>query len=191
MSLPGGIETEVKVFLPGTPEQIRRLLLERGFTESVPRVFEGNDVYDTPDRALKARGELIRLRQAGTRNVLTWKGKSVPGIHKSRPEHEVEVSDFESMRQILLGLGYELAFRYEKYRTEFTLNGGTATLDETPIGVLCELEGSPDWIDDNARALGIAPSQYITQSYASLYLDYCRKNAIEPTHMTFATLGPG
>jgi adenylate cyclase class 2 len=188
VSTSGGIETEIKLRFPGTPEQARRHLLDHGFEESIPRVFEGNDVYDTPHQSLRNRGELIRLRQAGTRNILTWKGKSIPGIHKSRPESEVDVSDFEQMRHILVGLGYELAFRYEKYRTEFSdsMGEGSATLDETPIGVFFELEGPSDWIDSAAARLGVRHADYVTTSYAGLYLEYCKEKLIPPTHMVFS-----
>ncbi len=187
MSTQGGVETEIKLRAHADPAEARTLLTSHGFTESEPRIFEGNDVYDTPARDLRARGELIRLRQAGTRNVLTWKGKSVPGVHKCRPESEVLVNDFDRMRDILVALGYQLTFRYEKYRTEFRdeAGHGTATLDETPIGVFFELEGPPDWIDSTAARMGYTPADYVTASYGALYLEHCRENLIEPTHMLF------
>jgi adenylate cyclase class 2 len=187
LSSTNGIETEIKLKAPADPDSARQLLESNGFSQSEPRLFEGNDIYDTPDRAVKGRGELIRLRQAGTRSVLTWKGKSIPAIHKSRPEHEVIVSDFEEMRAILTGLGYQVTFRYEKYRTEFqdTRGKGTATLDETPVGIFFELEGPPEWIDEAASRLGYGPGDYVTASYAGLYLDYCREHRNAPTHMTF------
>ncbi|MGD0365805.1 MAG: hypothetical protein ABSC93_33395, partial [Bryobacteraceae bacterium] len=65
---------------------------------------------------------------------------------------------------------------------------GVATLDETPVGVYLELEGTPGWIDRNARRLGFAESDYSTASYYGLYVDYCRVHGLQPTHMTF--LGP-
>ena len=60
-------------------------------------------------------------------------------------------------------------FRYEKYRTEFRQprRAGVAMLDETPVGVYLELEGTPHWIDRTARRLGFQESDYITASYGA------------------------
>jgi adenylate cyclase class 2 len=60
-----------------------------------------------------------------------------------------------------------------------------ATLDETPIGVYMELEGSPRWIDRAARRLGFSERDYITASYGRLYLEWCAAQKIEPGHMVF------
>ncbi len=86
---------------------------------------------------------------------------------------------------MLARLGYRVVFRYEKYRAEYVKDGGLALVDETPIGVFIELEGEPDWIDGHARRLGFSPEHYITESYGSLYLAWCKEQAIEPGHMEF------
>lgn len=66
-------------------------------------------------------------------------------------------------------LGLVAAFRYEKWRTEWTDGLGHCVIDETPIGNYAELEGSSDWIDRAATRLGIDPSSYITLSYGRLF----------------------
>jgi adenylate cyclase class 2 len=58
-------------------------------------------------------------------------------------------------------------------------------LDETPVGVYLELEGTPHWIDRTARRLGFQENQYITDSYARIYLDWCGANGRTPGDMTF------
>jgi adenylate cyclase class 2 len=87
----------------------------------------------------------------------------------------VDVTDGASMEQILAGLGYQPTFRYEKYRTTYSLDGqpGLITLDETPIGTFLELEGTAGWIDATALQLGYTQADYMTESYASLYRKYC------------------
>ena len=77
-------------------------------------------------------------------------------------------------------LGYRRVFRYEKYRTEFhqPRRAGVAMLDETPVGVFLELEGTPHWIDRTARRLGFQESDYITASYGRVYLDWCAANGM-------------
>lgn len=91
------------------------------------------------------------------------------------------------MDQILRRLGLNPAFRYEKYRTEYSRRGssGTITVDETPIGDYIELEGAPKWIDATARKLGYSPSDYITSSYGALYLEHCHERGVQPSNMVF------
>ncbi len=85
-------------------------------------------------------------------------------------------------------LAYRPVFRYEKFRTEYGQRGssGIATVDETPIGVYLELEGEPSWIDSTARKLGFAEKDYITASYARLYMEWCQARGIAPADMLFA-----
>ena len=59
------------------------------------------------------------------------------------------------------------------------------TIDETPIGTFLELEGEPEWIDRTAALLGFTTGDYVTASYASLYLEYRQSNATVPMDMVF------
>jgi adenylate cyclase class 2 len=184
--MTGSVETEIKLAMPDADTALR-FIQDAGFTQTIARVFEVNVVYDTPDGSIRGRGELLRLRRAGDRNVLTWKGVSIPGRHKSRPEEEVQFSDFETLDLILGHLGYSPVFRYEKFRREFGRAPGTGvlTLDETPIGCYVELEGPPDWIDGVANQLGFSQADYITASYGSLYLAHCERAGVAPEWMVF------
>lgn len=163
-------EVEIKLRLGGVADGRRRLRLA-GFRVVRRRVFECNVLFDTPRRALRARGFLLRLRTAGKRTLLTFKGPSVPAKHKIREEIETEVSNGQAFAEILQRLGYRPSFRYEKYRTEYAQPGaaGHAMLDETPVGVFLELEVLPRWIDRIARRLGFTEAAYITASYAELH----------------------
>jgi adenylate cyclase class 2 len=189
LSTANGIETEVKIRLSDA-DDVQRRLTEAGFTVAVARTFEANTLYDAADGRLRATEMLLRLRQFGAKSVLTWKGPGVPGPHKSRPELETTVGSLETLDQILRALGYEPAFLYEKYRTEYkqpeSASEGTVTLDETPIGNFLELEGAADWIDHTAATLGFEQSAYVLSSYASLYRDYCAARGLEPQNMVFA-----
>jgi adenylate cyclase class 2 len=179
-------EIEIKLRVPD-PAAGERLVLNTGFHVSVPRTFEANTIYDTPDSALRQRGVVLRLRSAGEKFTLTVKGPGSGGKHKSRSEDEVVVSDYQSMHQILVQLGYQSVFRYEKYRTEFisTKEIGTVTLDETPIGTYLELEGPADWIDITAKALNFEEADYVVDSYGKLYEEYCTLNGKVPSNMIF------
>ncbi len=186
MSTQAGFETEVKIALPDRAAT-RRLVENLGFSEATPRSFESNTVYDTGDLYLRQSNMLLRLRQTGERAVITWKGPSVPGPHKSRPEIETSIGSLESFDAILRHLGYVPTFRYEKYRTEFSKAGeaGSIVLDETPIGDYLELEGPGEWIDRTAESLGFSKHDYVLESYGKLYLNYCIQYRLHHSHMVF------
>jgi adenylate cyclase, class 2 len=164
------------------------LLRAAGFRISKRRVFEANTLFDSARGALRRKGSLLRVREAGPLGILTYKGTEAAGKYKDREELEVEVSDPRRLSEMLARLDFVPTFRYEKYRTEYRRPGeaGLATLDETPIGAYLELEGTPGWIDRSARRLGFAESDYSTASYYGLYADYCHRHGLRPTHMTFS-----
>ena len=180
------METEIKLEVDD-PGRAKRQLAKLGFSIVTRRVLEINIVFDTPDSALLRARKLLRLRQAGSRRILTFKGPPVASRYKSREEIESTFTDDKAMRLILAGLGYEPVFRYEKYRTEFSRPGraGAVMLDETPIGDFLELEGSPRWIERTARALGRFPAEYITASYGTLYQEHCQAGGVTPGNMVF------
>ncbi len=179
-------ETEIKLAVPDA-RFARRLLRTAGFRVSRPRVFEANTVFDTPRRSLRRAATLLRVRQAGGTVTLTYKGRAVAGRHKSREELELEIPDAGAIAAILARLGFEAAFRYEKCRTEFRQprRSGIIMLDETPVGVFLELEGTAHWIDRTARKLGFEESHYITASYGRLYLEWCKRRRVKPSNMVF------
>jgi adenylate cyclase class 2 len=180
-----GRETEVKLRC-GSAGEARALLDKGGFRETRPSAFERNEVFDTPDLALRAGRQLLRLREYGELKLLTYKGPPEPGPYKTREEIETAVGDAAALRGLLTRLGYEVVFRYEKYRAEYATQGGVALIDETPIGVFIELEGAPDWIDACAALLGFTPQHYITDSYGALYFAWCAEQGVEPAHMEFS-----
>jgi adenylate cyclase class 2 len=114
------------------------------------------------------------------------------GRHKVREEIEVVLTDAASLQKIFEGLGLKGWFRYEKYRTPYKLparhkwaKGLIIDLDETPIGTFVELEGPPNAIDRAAHELGHSPNDYVLKNYLVLYIDDCKRQALEPTHMLF------
>jgi adenylate cyclase class 2 len=179
-------ENEVKVAVSDLPALETRLR-SLGFEILHPRVFESNVIYDTPDGTLRARGELIRIRQAGVNSIFTFKGPATITRHKEREELELSVSDPQSMGVILQRLGYLPRFRYEKFRTEWAIpnDDGILMVDETPVGIYMELEGPPDWIDGLALRLGYSDADYLNLSYARLYAQDCAQRGIHPSHMVF------
>lgn len=180
-----GNETEIKLIVTDAGK-VKRKLRASGFRVHRPRVFERNLILDR-DGELRRDGTLLRVRQAGKICTLTYKGKAVPGRHKSREELETKLENLEQFTAILAHIGFEPAFEYQKFRTEFKAAGqsGVVTLDETPIGTFLEVEGEPDWIDRTAAELGFPPGEYITESYGTLYLQYAQARGERPGNMVF------
>ncbi len=171
---------------------IRRRLTRAGFRPSA-RSFEDNLVFDTPERKLRRKGQLLRLREYRRSTLLTFKSRSAGNRrYKVRAEEELLLSSPGAMRKILENLGYSVVFRYQKYRTPFRSTREqhlNLYLDETPIGIFLELEGRPVAIERVARRLGFRPADYVTVTYAGLYRRVCRREGKRPSYMLFAS-GP-
>jgi adenylate cyclase class 2 len=171
-------ETEIKIRFGSTAEDARGMIERHGYAVIEPRTLESDQVFDRGDAELRGADQLLRLRRAGSRATVTYKGPATRERHKSREEIEFDVSDAANFELVVHRLGYTPRFRYQKYRTKFGAPGeaGIVTIDETPIGVFLELEGPAEWIDQTAARLGFAPSEYCTASYAALYREYVRSN---------------
>jgi adenylate cyclase, class 2 len=188
------VETEIKFRLDQSADLagFNARLQAAGFALKTPRSFESNVLYDTPDRQMRARTEILRIRNYAGHCLLTHKRlpDSGPGedTHKHRIETETEVSNGDALAQVFLSIGLVPAFQYEKWRTEWHLGQGHCVVDETPIGNFAELEGPADWIDQTAANLGIHPSQYITLSYGRLFDLWREQHASSAANLTFAAI---
>lgn len=168
------IETEVKIELADLPE-VRDRLVRLGFRIRTPRAFEDNWIFDTPDRSLAGRRQLLRVRSFGDRAWITLKTPSRHSTrYKIRQELETELGDARVVRQLLRSLGFQPSFRYQKFRT--VLEPGkpsgkklTVTFDETPIGNFLEIEGSARAILALSAKLGYKPTDFIRDSYWELF----------------------
>jgi adenylate cyclase class 2 len=153
-----------------------------------------------PERT--SRRAAHKHHKAEPRVLLTFKsppeqlaiGPATPpsGRHKVREEIETVLPDASGLQKIFEGLGLKGWFRYEKFRTPYKLPTRAKwakdlliDLDETPIGTFVELEGPGHAIDQAARALGFSHHDYILKNYLVLYLDECKRQDLQPSHMLF------
>jgi adenylate cyclase class 2 len=192
------IEIEVKIAV-GSASRVRDLLRNAKFAVVGKRAFEQNLVLDDARGSLKAKGLLLRVRTTGKRDagqapLCTFKGpaKETRTHHKQREEREFSANSAAECLAVFAGIGFQPAFRYEKFRTVFARRAkkgergnGLITLDETPIGVFIELEGPATWIDRTARELGFSRIDYITRSYARLWEQWCAEHELPPADMVF------
>ena len=189
------VETEIKFRLDTLADLagLTQRLEACGFTLQTPRAFESNVLYDTPDRQMRARTEILRIRSYAGQCLLTHKRlpDAGPGEdqHKHRIETETEVLNGDALAEVFLSLGLVPAFRYEKWRAEWTDGEGHCVVDETPIGNYAELEGPAAWIDHAAARLGVDPADYITLSYGRLFDLWRQQHNSAATDLTFAAVG--
>ena len=185
--MAGNREVEIK-FAVDDIARLSAKLEAAGFRLVTERTHETNTLYDLPGSRLRRRGALLRLRKYGSQWTLTYKAKSKikPGKHKSRTEIETQLQDGLALAAILQACGFRPGFAYEKFRSEWADATGHVVIDETPIGNFAEIEGPPQWIDDVAHRLGVSRKQYITLSYAELFLLWKRKTGSKVTQMVFA-----
>jgi len=182
--MPSNREVEIKFKIENIKILTARLKA-KGFRLVTRRTHEMNTLYDRHGQPLRQRGALLRVRKYGLKWTLTYKDKSKEGRHKSRREIETPVERGHVLAEILHELGFRPGFCYEKYRTEWADDSGQVVIDETPIGNFGEIEGSPKWIDTVARRLEISPEQYITASYAELFIQWKRATKSKATQMLF------
>ncbi len=148
-------------------------------------------------------GKKSTARKSSSRHILTFKsppeelaiGPAAPSLdrrHKVREEIEMVLTDASTLQKIFEGLGLRGWFRYEKYRTPYRLPARfpwakdlLIDFDETPVGTFVELEGPGHAIDQAARELGFSPRDYVLKNYLLLYLDDCKRQNLQPSHMLF------
>jgi adenylate cyclase, class 2 len=162
------VEIEVKVRVQDAAA-MRQVLLNSGAQIDRERYPEENTLFDLPSRVLTAKRFALRLRRAGCKVFLTFKGAPQKSRRfKVREEHETEVRNEKATRQILRGLGFVAVFRYEKWRTTFRRGRLKISLDETAAGAYCEFEGERSDIVKYTRSLGFSSADMIKQDYVEI-----------------------
>jgi adenylate cyclase class 2 len=133
----GNTEIEAKYYVRDF-ESLRSILRSLGAKRIGERIFERNWRFDTPDRTLTQRGEVLRIRK-DLRCRLTYK-RPIQGTLE-RMEIEIEVDDWSKTKMFLEAIGYEVFFIYEKYRETYEVDDTEVVLDEVPYGHFVEIEG--------------------------------------------------
>jgi adenylate cyclase, class 2 len=148
---------------------------------------EVDHYFNAPDRDFAKTDEALRIRQIGSRNVLTYKGPKLDRQTKTRKEIEVPLADgpeaAAKLDEMLRSLGYRPTATVRKQRTVHHLqSAGFSTeicLDDvSDVGQFVELEivAPEDQLDaarqavqDLARQLGLGASE--RRSYLEMWLE--------------------
>lgn len=125
--------------------------------------------YDTPDRKLSERDELLRIRVYGgvgaTHAFLDWKGKtSFEGGYKVREEISSQVGSADLFRAILEKLGYTITAEIGRWIAQYELGNATIRFERYPrMDDLVEVEGKPEDIERAIEAIGIERSEFLPE----------------------------
>ena len=177
-------ETEVK-FCVFNLSQIEVSLRELKAHLFSSRALEVNLQFDTSNGDLQREGRVLRLRK-DDRARLTYKDNSqqIAGA-LSRREIEFVVNDFDSAKQFIEALGYQVAFIYEKYRTTFEYEGVHIMLDKLPYGNFIEIEGELETLRPIAEELQLDWDKAIPASYHALFERLCKTRGHTFRDLTF------
>jgi adenylate cyclase class 2 len=178
------VEREIKLAFE-SPGHARAAILAIGAAPLRARRLQDDTLYDTPTASLRDSGRVLRLRADGAHAAVTLKGPVTSATMKVRDEHETAVDDLDVMRRVFAELGLQPWFRYQKYREEFAAPGVTITVDETPVGTFVELEGTEAGILTTAAALGRAPSDFVLDSYRTLFTTRAAAHGLTGRDMVF------
>jgi adenylate cyclase class 2 len=179
------VEREIKLRFE-TVDAARTAVLQTGATPIRGRRLQEDCLLDTADNDLWRRRCILRVRVESGKSLLTFKG---PVEHassmKMREELETVIADGSVLLRVFEELGLHVWFRYQKYREEFALDDVIVAVDETPLGTFVEIEGGEKGIADMADALGRAPSDYVIESYRTLFTQHCQQHGMPVGHMLF------
>jgi adenylate cyclase class 2 len=184
MSTTTTIEREIKLRYDCV-ESARAAVLATGATPLLGRRLQEDALLDTEDEALRRRQCALRIRLENGKSRITFKGPVQPSEMKLRDEFETIVGDGVLLLRIFEELGFHVWFRYEKYREEYCHEEVIVAIDETPVGVFVEIEGSEAGIAAMARALGRRPNDYVLDSYRSLFLQFRDQYGLSGNDMVF------
>ena len=175
MGIATTLEREVKLSYESA-DAAREAILSAGATPLHCRRLQEDALLDTADDSLRQRGCCLRIRMENGKSRITFKGPVQPSTMKLRDEFETLIGDGVLLLRIFEELGFQVWFRYEKYREEYSHEGVIVAIDETPVGVFVEIEGSESGITAMAAAIGRGPADYILDSYRGLF--YQRREAL-------------
>ena len=171
------IEIEVKA--RADHERIKYLLNDLG-ARAIGVEHHCDTYYNAPHRDFSITDEALRIRIVNERAVLTYKGKKLDAVSKTREEFETDV-DAVIMRNILLSLGFVESGVVKKMRAVFEFENITICLDSVDgLGEFIEVETmaqSKSEVDEHrARVfgfmekLGIGQEDSIRVSYLEMLI---------------------
>jgi len=179
------IEHEAKFILTDSQEIRSKIIALGGHSDG--RFFETNVCYEDAKDSLLQKKSILRLRQ-DRKAWLTYKSPPTEANRevKTMNEIEVSVSDFESMDQILIAVGFHRAQVYEKWRETFILDDAQLCLDTMPFGDFLEIESTPKRVKSLAASLGLSWKKRVLDNYLTIFALLKKGEQLPFNDVTFA-----
>lgn len=174
-------EVEVKVRV--LHDKMKRDLVEKG--AEFAGTEEQNDTYfNSPTRDFAQTDEALRIRSVDGMGEITYKGKKIDTVSKTRPEYNSPVNA-EEMKNILLSLGYFVSGAVNKRREIYNWNNFVIGFDSVEgLGEFVEVESNLRDASDKSEIqkeidrifeflgnYGISKEDSITTSYLEMVLE--------------------
>ncbi len=175
---PMDLEIEVKAYaadLAAIEARLQRL--GAVFTGAV---HETDTYFNHPQRDFAQTDEALRIRIADDRAFMTYKGRKLDTLSKTREEIEVAVGDPAAAMRLLERVGFTPVARVRKLRRTYKLGGFTVCLDDvTDLGTFVEVEarGTADIEPARDAALALLKQLKLQKTERRSYLELLLNHA--------------
>ncbi|HJU69237.1 MAG TPA: CYTH domain-containing protein [Gemmatimonadaceae bacterium] len=160
-------EVELKAVVDSMPARMANV--ERAGGRLVFRGRLEDCRYDTIDRQLRARDDVLRLRvyrdDRSVRAELGWKGPTrYEEGYKVRDEVGARSPDADALRYILEHMGFVLTREIDRDVTQYELDGAVVRFERYPrMDDLVEVEGEPGAIERAIAAIGLPREAFTSE----------------------------
>jgi len=144
--MPGVFEVEIKFPAGDHLDEVLSWLKEQGAVAAEP-VEQADQYFNHPVRDFSETDEALRIRSAGDRNWITWKGPKIDARTKTRREIELPVGDGSQtagqLAELLEILGFQAVATVRKSRQPYVLERAGRRFEivvDNVEGVGCFLE---------------------------------------------------
>ncbi|WP_340820087.1 class IV adenylate cyclase [Methanolobus sp. WCC4] len=169
---------EIEVKARADHQQAKELLTDMG-AHFIGVQHHSDTYFNAPHRDFGNTDEALRIRSVDGRSVMTYKGKKLDTVSKTREEFETDV-DGGNTRSILLALGFYESGVVKKIREVFKYEDMTICLDsveglgefmEVEIGAESDIETHKKQIFSFLENFGIGEEDSIRTSYLEMVLE--------------------
>ena len=160
-------EVELKAVVDSMPARIANVERAGGRLTFRGRLEDCR--YDTVDRQLRGRDDVLRLRvyrdDHNVRAELGWKGPTrYEDGYKVRDEVGARSPDADGLRYILEHMGFVITREIDREITQYELHGATVRFERYPrMDDLVEVEGEPDAIERAIGAIGLPREAFTSE----------------------------
>ena len=136
------METEIEAkFLDIDKKDLQQRLKGLGATLIYSERLMKRNVFDYPDERLEKEGAWVRVRDEGDNKITLSYKRLVDRTLQGTKEITLDVSNFDTMTNLLLAIGLKQDAYQETKREKWELNGSEITIDTWPwIPTFVEIE---------------------------------------------------